>query len=102
MNRKKIFLVITMLILGNLFIVNSVKAEDVFDNDSNTEDVVSDEEYQMDDEEIDNDEEKTENIQEFDEKIEGKKGSFGVVLTEIFCGIVGLFMLFLAFKANEN
>ena len=84
--------------------INSIKAEDIFDNNSTTEDVVDDE-YQTgndDIETVDDEEEKMDNIQELGDQIEGKNNSFGVVLIEIFCGVVGLFMLFLAFRANDN
>ncbi len=80
--------------------ISCVSADDIFTNNDDYEEVTD--EYEFEDESIDDSlEEKNDNIESLDKKIEKKK-SFSVVLIEIFCCVVGFFMLFLAFRANES
>ena len=83
--------------------INTVRADDIFDNSSETSESLYDDVYDEEELEEDvDDSNKMENAKNFNNRVEGKKGSVGLILTEVFCGIIGLFMLFLAFKVNES
>ena len=102
MKKTNIIVIVLMLMVSNICIVNTVRAEDIYgSNDEGTEmfDYDSEEEDASEDE--DEELEQDEGITEVDKGADPVPSS-GVILVEVFCGIIGVFMLFLALKANES
>ncbi|MBR3162040.1 MAG: hypothetical protein IKF19_04850 [Bacilli bacterium] len=122
---KRIIVFITLM-LSSFFMINTISfvdAENIFHSDK--EEAAEKFDYSDEDESGDNDNEDefddygdddgTEDYESDDEGISddssvgkegnkqlGSKHSVGVILAEVFCGIVGLFMVFLSFRSIDS
>ncbi len=116
-NMRKRSVIIFLLFICLFFVISpisSVKADDIINND--TEEGVSQFDYSDEDFEEETTENESSNDGNSDEEVEvdevengevigkqfKKKNSFGVVLVEIFCGMIGIFMLILSFRIKDN
>lgn len=101
--KKNFVVLLIIIIIGSFSFINQVKAENIFNsNDEASEkfDYENEDEDTSEDEEIEEEEEEINTYNKDDE--EESNHSIGLVLVEIFCGIIGVIMVFLAFKTNES
>ena len=100
MKKLTIVLLIIMTIIIPSGMIPIVKAEELNSENEIVDNYNYEENEVVEEEDSDYTAEEEKNIEKLEKNI-GKKNSIGVVLVEIFCGIIGIVMIAIAFKKNE-
>ena len=101
--KKNIVVLLLIMIICSFSFVSQVKADNIFGNDEAVEkfDYEEDDENSNTSDEVVEEDESSSAI--FDDDNDKKSGhSIGLVLIEIVCGLIGLVMVFLAFKTYDS